>query len=63
MEIVFIILAILIYLVIFIWGYSYDYKKNPKGFIKTIIGMPIAMILSYLGISDFDKKIKEWTEK
>ncbi|SNR16071.1 hypothetical protein [Tenacibaculum jejuense] len=63
MEIVFIISVISIYLFIFIWGYSYEFKKGPKAFFKTIIGMPIAMLLSYIGFPELDKKIKDWTEK
>jgi hypothetical protein len=48
---------------IFLFGYKKDYQRNPKEFLKTIIGMSFVFILSLFGGNFIDKKIKKWTKK
>ena len=62
MEVFIISIAIIIYLAIFIFGYREDYKRNPKEFVRTIIGMPIAFFFANFGFKDIEEKIKKWTE-
>ncbi len=43
-------LVIAIILILFFYfGYKDDYKRNPKEFIKTIIGVPIGILSSAFG--------------
>jgi hypothetical protein len=63
MEIFFGIIVLLIYISIFLFGYKKDYQRNPKEFLKTIIGMSFVFILSLFGGNFIDKKIKKWTKK
>ena len=47
----------------FYYGYRDDYKRSPKGFVKTIIGVPIGVvsaIFGFLGIRDW---VREWIKK
>jgi hypothetical protein len=37
-----------------------DYRRNPKEFWRTLIGMPIGMLLGGLGYSTLNDKIKKW---
>jgi len=53
------ILAILFGVFLY-WAYLPDYKRNPKEFWKTIIGMPIGMLLGGIGFSDLNNRIKKW---
>ena len=34
----------------FYFGYKDDFKRNPKEFIKTIIGVPIGILSSLFGL-------------
>ncbi|XLS30541.1 hypothetical protein ACJD0Z_06875 [Flavobacteriaceae bacterium M23B6Z8] len=58
----FIILTVLI--IIFggflYWAYLPDYRRNPKEFWRTLIGMPIGILLSALGYDAWNHKIKKW---
>ncbi|MCG1037629.1 hypothetical protein [Polaribacter sargassicola] len=63
MEIFFGIIILLIYFSIFFFGYKKDYQRNPKEFIKTIIGMPTSFLLGLFGVGFLDEKIKKWTKK
>jgi len=58
----FIIISILTLLlgVFLYFGYKQDYKRNPKEFMRTLIGMPIGMLLGGLGFRKLDDKIKKW---
>jgi hypothetical protein len=42
------------------WAYLPDYKRNPKEFWRTIIGMPIGMLLGGIGFRDLNEKIRKW---
>ncbi|WP_405207212.1 hypothetical protein [Aquimarina sp. LLG6339-5] len=42
------------------WAYLPDYKRNPKEFWRTIIGMPIGMLLGGMGFTELNDKIKKW---
>ncbi|NEV95083.1 hypothetical protein G3567_13150 [Psychroflexus sp. YR1-1] len=58
----FIIISILVILFVgfLYWAYLPDYRRNPKEFWRTIIGMPIGMLLGGLGYSTLNEKIKKW---
>ncbi len=42
------------------WAYLPDYKRDPKEFKRTLIGMPIGLLMSYLGLRHFNEKIRKW---
>jgi len=42
------------------WAYLPDYRRNPKEFWRTIIGMPFGMLLGGIGFSDLNERIKKW---
>ena len=42
------------------WAYLPDYKRNPKEFWRTIIGMPIGMLFGGIGFGGLNEKIKKW---
>ncbi|RZS93934.1 hypothetical protein [Aquimarina brevivitae] len=58
----FIIIAILIILfgAFLYWAYLPDYRRNPKEFWRTLIGMPIGMLLGGIGYTTLNEKIKRW---
>ncbi len=58
----FIIVTCLIILfgVFLYWAYLPDYKRNPKEFWRTIIGMPIGMLLGGIGLTNLNDRIKKW---
>ena len=61
----FIIISILIILFggFLYWAYLPDYRRNPKEFWRTLIGMPIGMLLGGIGFTDLNEKIKNWALK
>ncbi|WP_143955826.1 hypothetical protein [Robertkochia solimangrovi] len=61
----FIIISILVILFagFLYWAYLPDYQRNPKEFWRTIIGMPIGMILGGLGYPTLNYNIKKWATK
>ena len=42
------------------WAYLPDYKRNPKEFWRTIIGMPIGMLFGGIGFRNLNEKIRKW---
>ncbi len=42
------------------WAYLPDYKRNPRGFWRTILGMPIGMLLGAIGFTNLNERIKKW---
>jgi len=61
----FIIISVLIILFggFLYWAYLPDYRRNPKEFWRTLIGMPIGMLLGGIGFTDLNDKIKKWALK
>ena len=61
----FIIISILIILFggFLYWAYLPDYRRNPKEFWKTLIGMPIGMLLGGIGFNIINERIKKWALK
>lgn len=53
----FIIIFIAIY---FYFGFYQDYKRNPKEYFRTIIGMPLGIIANIFGLKNLNKKLKKW---
>lgn len=45
------------------WAYLPDYRRNPKEFWRTLIGMPIGTLLGGIGFTDLNDKIKKWALK
>ena len=60
MEYLIIIILIILFGTLLYWAYLPDYKRNPKEFWRTIIGMPIGMLLSGIGFGNLNEKIKKW---
>jgi glucose uptake protein GlcU len=58
----FIIIGILIILFggFLYWAYLPDYRRNPKEFWRTLIGMPIGMLLGGIGFRDLNEQIRKW---
>lgn len=58
----FIIISILIILFggFLYWAYLPDYRRNPKEFWRTLIGMPIGMLLGGIGFRDLNEQIRKW---
>ncbi|WP_296317088.1 hypothetical protein [Winogradskyella sp. UBA3174] len=58
----YIVRAVLIILfgIFLYWAYLPDYKRNPKEFWRTIIGMPIGMLLGGIGFRNLNEKIRKW---
>ena len=56
----YIVIAVLIILfgIFLYWAYLPDYKRNPKEFWRTIIGMPIGMLLGGIGFRNLNEKIR-----
>ena len=54
-------LVIAIILILFFYfGYKDDYKRNPKEFIKTIIGVPIGILSSAFGFFGISNLLQKW---
>ncbi|SHI31507.1 hypothetical protein [Aquimarina spongiae] len=60
MEYIIIGVLITLFTIFLYWAYLPDYKRNPKEFWRTIIGMPIGMLLSGIGFRDLNYRIKKW---
>ena len=60
MEYIIISILIILFGVFLYWAYLPDYKRNPKEFWRTIIGMPIGMLLGGIGFSDLNEKLRKW---
>ncbi len=42
------------------FGYYQDYKRNPKEFTRSIIGMPLGMLARTFDLEALDEKLKDW---
>ena len=62
-EFIIILILILLFGAFLYWAYLPDYKRNPKEFWRTLIGMPIGMLLGGIGFTDLNEKIKNWAWK
>ncbi|KAA1240786.1 hypothetical protein [Aquimarina sp. RZ0] len=60
MEYIIITILIILFGVFLYWAYLPDYKRNPKEFWRTIIGMPIGMLLGGIGFTNLNERIKKW---
>ena len=59
----FVIIILALFCVALIWAYNPDYKRNPKEFWRTLIGMPIGLFLGGIGFTKLDERIKNWALK
>jgi len=50
-------------LLFFYFGYRDDYKRNPKQFLKIIIGVPLGFVAATLNALGISNKIKDWIRK
>lgn len=57
---IFVTLILVIFCFSLIWAYVPDYKRNPKEFKRTLIGMPLGMFFGSIGLGDLNEKIKNW---
>ncbi|MEP0213902.1 MAG: hypothetical protein ABJD66_11840 [Cellulophaga sp.] len=62
-EFIIILILIILFGGFLYWAYLPDYKRNPKEFWRTLIGMPIGMLLGGIGFTDLNEKIKNWALK
>jgi len=60
MEYIIIAVLIILFGIFLYWAYLPDYKQNPKEFWRTIIGMPIGMLLGGIGFRDLNEIIRKW---
>ena len=60
MEYVIIGILIIFFAIFLYWAYLPDYKRNPKEFWRTVIGMPIGMLLGGIGFGGLNDRIKKW---
>ena len=54
---------LLLFIVFLYWAYIPDYRREPKEFWRTLIGMPIGMLLGGLGYPRINEKIRKWASK
>jgi hypothetical protein len=59
-EFIILLFFILLFVVYIYFGYYQDYKRNPKDFTRSIIGMPLGIIAKSLGLNSVDKHLKKW---
>lgn len=57
------ILLIILIPVFLYFGYRDDYRRNPKTFIKTIIGTPIGILAVSFGVIGLAKMVKKWIQE
>ena len=60
MKYAIITVLIILFGIFLYWAYLPDYKRNPKEFWRTIIGMPIGMLLGGIGFGGLNEKIRKW---
>jgi hypothetical protein len=60
MKYIIITVLVILFGIFFYWAYLPDYKRNPKEFWRTLIGMPIAMLLGGIGFRDLYEQIRKW---
>ncbi|MFD0991621.1 hypothetical protein [Tenacibaculum geojense] len=60
MKYIIITVLVILFGIFLYWAYLPDYKRNPKEFWRTIIGMPIGMLLGGIGFRDLNEKIRKW---
>lgn len=63
MDYILIIILVIPFAIFLYWAYLPDYKRNPKEFWKTLIGMPIDLFLGGIGLEELNDKIKKWAMK
>jgi glucose uptake protein GlcU len=51
---------IISFLAFLYWAYLPDYKRGPQEFWRTLIGMPIGMLLGGLGFEKLNERIRKW---
>lgn len=57
----FLVIFFILFLGVYIYfGYYQDYKRQPKEFIRSIIGMPLGLAAQLLGFKQLDQKLKDW---
>ena len=59
-EIIIISVLIILFGGFLYWAYLPDYRRNPKEFWRTLIGMPIGMLLGGIGFNELNEQIKKW---
>ena len=57
-------LSIGVILILYLYfGYKEDCKRNPKGFLKTIVAVPIGVISYIMGLPVILNLMKRWTKE
>ncbi len=63
MKYLIIIFLVVLFIAFLYWAYLPDYRRNPREFWRTIIGMPIGMLLGGIGLTELNDLIKKWALK
>ena len=59
-EFIIILILVILFIGFLYWAYLPDYRRNPKEFWRTLIGMPIGMLLGGIGFKDLNEQIRKW---
>ena len=59
-KVIIIVIVLLLFGGFLYWAYLPDYRRNPKEFWRTLIGMPIGMFLGGIGIPHLNERIRKW---
>jgi hypothetical protein len=59
-EFIIILILVILFVGFLYWAYLPDYRRNPKEFWRTLIGMPIGMLLGGIGFKDLNEQIRKW---
>ncbi|EDM43983.1 hypothetical protein SCB49_10347 [unidentified eubacterium SCB49] len=59
-KIIIISILVILFAGFLYWAYLPDYRRNPKEFWRTLIGMPLGMLLGGLGYPSLNDKLKKW---
>jgi hypothetical protein len=59
-EFIIILILIVLFGGFLYWAYLPDYRRNPKEFWRTLIGMPVGMLLGGIGFNNLNEKVKKW---
>ena len=59
-EVFIVLILVFLFAAFLYWAYLPDYRRNRKEFWRTLVGMPIGMIIGGLGYPKVNDRIKKW---
>ena len=57
-----VLLVIFVLGLFFYFGYRDDYRRNPKEFVRIIIGVPVSFVANIFGMHIISGKIRKWIQ-